>query len=155
MTTFQKLRSDDDIREVVEVAFGMPLDIAGGWGYSKSSALIINQSKLPLEQLEHTLASMRAQLEMNLTLPKEKRYGAININILHREVLESDKGRYEKVSFEISAILEVQYAAFIEEYKAGLERENFDIEAHFKRRKEATLKRNEIFWFEIKDALKL
>ncbi len=155
MTTFQKLRSDGEIQEIVKVAFGMPLDIDGEWGYTKDTALIINHSNLPLEQLEHTLASMRAHLEMNLTLPKEKRYGAININILEREVIEEDSKIYNKVTFEISAILEEQYASFIEEYKAGQDDEDFDISLHFKRRHEATLIRKEIFWFEIKDTLKV
>jgi len=78
-------------------------------------------------------------------LEAEERYAAINLNELHREV----EGAYEKVSYEISAMREVEYNVFIKEYKENLEKKEFDINDHFAKRKEATLKREVVYWFKM------
>ncbi|HIP46582.1 MAG TPA: hypothetical protein EYG95_03375 [Campylobacterales bacterium] len=148
-TKFQHIQADDDIKEVIKSAFDLELDVDGGWGYDKDSALIIHDSPMPLLQLQHTLSSMRAHLEMNMTLSKEKRYGAINVNEIKREEKEFNIRKYDIITFEISAMLEETYAKFIEEYKAGQDSDGFDIQAHFERRKKATLIRKEVFWFDI------
>ncbi len=146
---FQKIACEEDIKLLIKSAFSVELNLSGCFGYSKDEALIINSTNAPLKQLEHTLASMRAILEMSMTLPKEKRYGAINVNEIQRETISSDDKRYDKVTYEITAMKESDYAAFIEEYKEGMEREGFDVEDHFRRRKEATIKREVTFWFDI------
>ena len=43
-------------------------------------------------------------------------------------------------------MLESDYAKFIDEYKDGYGKEGFDIQDHFKRREEATLKREVVYW---------
>ncbi len=144
---FKKIPSDDPIQLVVKSTFNVDLNIAGGWGYDQESAIILQESNYPTNQLEHTLASMRAHLEMNMTLPKEERYGAINVNELKREEFKQDIRKYDIITFKISAILEETYNAFIQEYKAGQDMVDFDVEDHFKRRKEATLIREETMWF--------
>ncbi len=150
-TKFQQIDTDNDIREVIKSAFDLELNIDGGWGYDKDSALIIHASPMPLMQLQHTLASMRAHLEMNMTLPKENRYGAINVNEINRDEKEFNIRKYDIITFEISAMLEGAYAKFIAEYKEGQELVDFDIKEHFERRKEETLIRQEVFWFDISD----
>ena len=144
---FKKIPSDDDIQLVIKSSFSADLNIAGGWGYDQESAIILLESDYPTKQLEHTLASMRAHLEMNMTLPKEERYGAINVNELKREKFKQDITKYDIITFKISAILEETYNEFIQEYKAGQDTVDFDVEDHFKRRKEATLIREETMWF--------
>jgi len=89
---------------------------------------------------------MRAYLEMNMTLSEHERYGAINLNEIKREL----EDEYEKVSYEISAIKELEYNGFITEYKENLEKADFDMNEHFAKRKEATLKREVIYWFKVK-----
>ncbi len=150
---FEQIKSTDNIQEVIKSAFDIDLDISGGWGYNSDSAFILKSSTMPLMQLEHTLTLMRAHLEMSMTLPKEKRYGAINVNELHREEKKIDTKKYDIITFEISAIPEKTYEAFIEEYKAGQEMIDFDVADHFKRRKESTLIRQEIVWFDITQLL--
>ncbi len=56
-------------------------------------------------------------------------------------------GELEKVSYEVSAMKESDYASFIQEYKDNFEKSDFDMEGHFKRRKEATLKREIVYFF--------
>lgn len=151
MPKFKHITSNNDIKEVVRSAFDTDLELAGAWGYNKEECTIIqaNDNNIPLNQLEHTLASMRAYLEMNMTQEKENRYGSINLNELSRESFD-DKGlTYHEVSYEITAIKEGDYAKFINAYKEGYGKDSFDLDDHFKSRKEATLRRVVTHWFEV------
>lgn len=153
MVDFAQLKSDDDLKEVVKTAFDADLAISGAWGYTKELATIIESSEAPLKQLEHMLASMRAYIEMNMTLPQEERYGSINLNETAREEQRIDALVYDKVTYEITAMKEDLYTAFINEYKEGLGKEGFDITEHFNQRKEATISRTVTHWFEVHQAL--
>ncbi len=148
-TKFQHIKTDSDIKEVVKSAFDLELDIDGGWGYDRDSALVINKLSMPLMQLQHTLASMRAHLEMNMTLAKDKRYGAINLNEIKKEEKEFKLRKYDIITFEVTAMPEDAYAKFIAEYKEGQESDIFNIKEHFERRKKKTLVRELVFWFDI------
>jgi len=150
MPQFEQIPSGEPIRDVIKAAFDADLPLTGGWGYLQSSATCIeeNPDSIPLGQMEHMIASMRAYLEMNMTLAKEDRYGSINLNEKSRETIETKEGIYHLVTYEISAMKESDYAFFIEEYKEGYGKEDFDMEDHFQRRKESTLIRTEAYWFE-------
>ena len=152
MTTFQQLKSGDDIKEVIKTAFDADLSISGGWGYSKEEATVVEAATVPLSQLEHMLASMRSYIEMNMTLPAEERYGSINLNEIKREQIKENV-LHDKVTYEITAMKETLYTAFINEYKEGLGKEGFDITEHFNQRKLATIRRTEVLWFEVHQAL--
>ncbi len=148
MPTFPPLSANDPIREVIKQAFDMALPVEGGWGYTEEDALILHaDSSMPLKQLQHTLASMRTHLEMSMTRPEEERYGGINLT---EECRETDTA-YQKVTYRVTAMLESDYAAFIAAYKAGYGTEDFDMEAHFHARKEATYRRNITVWFQTQD----
>ena len=151
MSLFKQIPSDEPITEVIKAAFDTDLPVEGGWGYTRdlATAFTDNPQELPITQLEHMLASMRAYLEMNMILPKEERYGSINLNEKSREEIVEGEKLYHKVTYEITAMKEDTYAAFIDEYKEGYGKEGFDMEAHFQRRKEATLVRLEPYWFEV------
>ena len=150
MSTFKQIPSDEPVREVIKAAFDTDLSLGGGWGYTQESVTIITSlpQAVPLEQLEHMFASMRAYLEMHMTLPKSERYGSINVNEIERHTIQ-EENHYHRVIYEITAMNEETYAALIEEYKEGYGKENFDIEAHFQKRKEATLRRQVTHWFDI------
>jgi len=149
MSSFTKLKCDNDLKQIIKAAFDTELDIGGSWGYTKETSTTILSSNVPLAQFEHMFASMRAYVEMNMTLEKEKRYGSINLNEISRDSIEIENIFYDKVIYEIRAINENIYAAFINEYKEGYGKDGFNIEEHFKKRKEVTLKREVTHWFEI------
>jgi hypothetical protein len=86
---------------------------------------------------------------MNITQETENRYGGINANEKAREENKSDTGIFHKVTYEITGIKEDLYNAFIKEYKEGYGKEAFDLNAHFQHRKEATLTRKVIHYFEV------
>ena len=153
MVTFDQIKSDDDLREVIKTAFDADLAVSGAWGYSQELSTVIESTEAPLNQLEHMLASMRAYIEMNMTLPSEERYGSINLNEIQREQIKDENKIYDKVTYEITAMKEELYKAFINEYKEGLGKEDFDITAHFEERKKATITREEVYWFEVHQAL--
>ena len=151
MTIFNTLKENTNIQELIKETFDADLPLSGDWGYSKEKASIIESlpQGMPLPQMEHTLTTIRAHLEMNITQEKENRYGGINANEKAREVISSGSTIFEKVTYEITAIKEDLYNAFIKEYKAGYESEELDLNEHFKRRKEATLIREVTHYFEV------
>ena len=142
---FKEIEVEENLQELIKVAFNTDLKVDGAWGYTQALATVIKEeNSTSLLQIEFTLATMRAYLEMNMTLSEEERYGAINLQELSRERIDDS---YDKVEYEISAIKELEYKAFIKEYKENLEDTDFDMSAHFTRRKEATLKRKVLHWF--------
>ena len=151
MTTFKKLQENTDIRELIKSTFDTDLPLSGSWGYTQEKASIIKAlpDGMPLLQLEHMLTSIRAHLEMNITQEQENRYGAINANEKAREKIKSEEGIFDKVTYEITAMKETLYNAFIKEYKEGYGKEGFDLNDHFKRREEATLIREVIHYFDV------
>ncbi len=153
MVTFEQLKSDNDLKEVIKTAFDADLALSGAWGYTQELATVIESAEVPLSQLEHMLASMRSYIEMNMTLPPKDRYGSINLNETHREQINVGNLVYDKVTYEITAMKEELYTAFINEYKEGLGKEDFDITEHFDQRKKATINRSETYWFEVHQTL--
>ena len=151
MTTFNKLTEQKDIQEFIKTTFDVDFPLSGYWGYAQDKATVIGTlpKGMPLKQLQHTLTTIRAHLEMNITQEKENRYGGINANEKSREVISIDNKVYDKVNYEITAIKEDLYNAFIKEYKAGYESEELDLNEHFKRRKEATLLREVVHYFDV------
>jgi hypothetical protein len=151
MSTFQKIQNDTNIQQTIKDTFDVELSMEGNWGYTKENASVIKsvQNEMPLNQLEHMITSMRAHIEMNLTQEENNRYGAINANERARETIHNDALVYDKVTYEITAIKEDLFKAFILEYKEGYEKESFDLSEHFSRRKSATLTREIVHYFEV------
>ncbi len=151
MVSFDTLEENTNIQELIKETFDMDLPLSGDWGYSKERATIINSLPKDMQAflLEHTVTSIRAHLEMNITQEKENRYGGINANEKAREVVRTDTAVFDKITYEITAIKEDLYNAFIKEYKEGYDNGSLDISDHFKRRKEATLIREVIHYFEV------
>ncbi len=146
---FEELGSGDDIKEVIRSAFDLDLDISGGWGYDPKRALVIESCDGDIAQLEHTLASVRAYIQMQLSQPEERRYGAINVNEIERKTIIKNNNKFDRVVYEISGMPEKRYAEFIEEYKCKYESPDFDIEEHFRKRREHTVVFNMLFWFDV------
>lgn len=153
MIEFEQLKSDNDLKEVIKAAFDADLAVSGAWGYTQELATIIESTDTPLKQLEHMIASMRTYIEMSMTLTQAERFGSINLNEVSREQERVGDLLYDKVTYEITAMKEATYTAFIKEYKEGLGTEGFDITEHFDQRKKATINRSVDYWFEIHQAL--
>jgi hypothetical protein len=151
MRQFNKLQPNENIQLLIKTTFDANLPIAGGWGYELEDASSIKAlpNGMTLPQLQHMLTSIRAHLEMNITQEKENRYSGINANEKEREELKIENALFNKVTYEVTAMHEELYNKFIKEYKEGYGKETFDINDHFKRRKEATISRNITHYFEV------
>ena len=151
MTNFTKLQENSNIQELIKSTFDADLSIGGSWGYTKEKATIIKAlpQGMTLPQLEHMITSIRAHLEMNITQKQENRYGGINANEKTREENGSEGAAFNKVTYEITAMREDFFNAFTKEYKEGYDKEEFDLNDHFKRRKEITLTREIVHYFEV------
>lgn len=150
MPEFKNITSTEPISEIIKSTFDMDIDIVGGWGYTPQEALILSKPIVtPIDQLQHTIASMRTHIEMSMTRPPEQRYGGINLQETERETISKNDCKYEKVSYKVTAMLESDYAKFISEYKEGYGSQEFDISTHFENRKKATLSRDIDVWFSV------
>ena len=149
---FKEIPATDSISDVIRSAFDLSIPVEGGWGYTIDTALkLLSPLPAPLTQTEYTLASMRTHIEMHMTLPEDQRYGGINLNELSREEKVIENRYYDIVSYEVSAMRESDYAHFIEAYKEGYGKDDFDISAHFEARKAATLTRKITLYFDTTD----
>ncbi len=144
---FKELEKSDNIKKIIKNLFDIDLNISGGWGYSKSSALIINSLDMPIEQFMNLFATLRANIEMNFNLDKDKRYGGISLSLQKTNNISTKNGFYTVATFKISAMNENSYAKFIKEYKDNYGKKEFNLTEHFKRRKEQTVIRVVDYWF--------
>jgi len=144
---FAKLDRVDNLQEFIKDNFEVELPVSGGWGESKEEAVEIKDAKMPIKQIEHIFATIKANIQMHLLLPKEDRFGGINL----KEVAREKDDIYDIVEYEIEAIKEDIYAKLIDEYKEGYGKDDFDMEAHFKKREDATFRRRDKIYFKIID----
>jgi len=151
LPSFKEISDPTPLGEIIKSAFDTSLPVSGGWGYTQEGATVLesNRQKIPLSQYEHRLISMRSYLEMNMTQEEHTRYGSINVTEISRETYQTDRMIYDKVIYEVRAMPEAMYASFVDEYKTHYGNESFDLDDHFKRRREATLLRNVTYWFEV------
>ena len=126
-----KLERVEDLRSFIKESFDVELPVEGGWGESEEDPTLIPSSN---PQMQLIFATIKANLLLNILQPKEQKFGGINL----KEKERTKEGDLEIVTYVVQAIKEDEYAKLIDEYKAGYEREDFDLEAHFERRKRAT-----------------
>ena len=75
MQKFKEIVAEENLHEFVKVAFNADLKITGAWGYTQELVTVISkENEGSVAQIEFTLATMRAYLEMNMTLEEEERY---------------------------------------------------------------------------------
>ena len=155
MTTFNEIQNNRNIQDLIKETFDAELPLSGNWGYSIDQPTIIEAlpEGMPLNQLQHMIGTIRAHLEMNITQEKENRYGGININERSREENKSKESVLNKITYEVTAIKEDLYTAFIKEYKENYGKGDFDLNTHFKRRQEVTLTREVVHYFEVSSTL--
>jgi len=146
---FKHIESVDDMSGLILEVFDVKLDISGGWGYDYKSSVVVNSLDIPIDQFLNLFASLRANIEMNMTLEEDDRYGGINVHFLDGEQFSIENKTYDHVRFEVTAMKEKEYAKVIQEYKDNYgKNEDFDMDKHFKKREELTIKLIADFWFE-------
>lgn len=146
MDKFKDIQEVGKVREVIKEVFNLDLNLDGDWGYNQDRALIVNEISMPKKQFESTFATIRSNIEMNLTLPKEQRYGAITVHEYEHREVTVDNITYNVLTFKINAMKEDVYAKFIQEYKDGYGEEGFDMQEHFLQRKKHTIEIYKDFW---------
>lgn len=148
--TFGTIDRVENMQEVIQEVFGINLDIEGDWGYNPNRSVIVRSLDMPIDQFLHMFVTIRANIEMNMTIEDEKeRYGGIKVNFIDGKQIELENKTYDMITFEINAMKESVYADFIQEYKDNYgKNKNFDLDDHFKRRAKNTISIQADFWFE-------
>lgn len=143
---FNRLDPIDDLQAFIQQHFEVELPVKGGWGYDADAPVVVSpHPTLPVAQIEQIFATILANIEMNLMFEKGEGFAGINV----KEIAREKKGDVESVEYEITALPEKRYAEFIDEYKEGYGKADFDIEDHFRRREAETIRRNVTLYFKI------
>ena len=146
---FKQITHVDDMSGLILEVFDVKLDISGGWGYDYKTAVVVNSLDTSIDQFLNLFANLRANIEMNMTLEEDERYGGINVHFLDGEQFTIENRTYDHIRFEVTAMREKDYAKVIQEYKDNYgKNENFDMNKHFKKREELSIKLIADFWFE-------
>lgn len=146
---FKQITPVDNISELILEVFDVKLDISGGWGYDYKTSVVVNSLDMPIDQFLNLFASLRANIEMNMTLEEDERYGGINVHFLDGEQFSIENKTYDHVRFEVTGMREKEYAKVIQEYKDNYgKNDDFDMSEHFKKREKLTIKLTSDFWFE-------
>ena len=146
---FKQITPVDDMAKLIQEVFDVKLDISGGWGYGYKTPVMVNSLNMSIDQFLNLFANLRANIEMNMTLEEDNRYGGINVHFLDGEQFTIENKTYDHIRFEVTAMREKEYAKVIQEYKDNYgKNENFDMDKHFKKREELTIKLVADFWFE-------
>lgn len=145
---FEQIEPVENLSQVIKDTFDVDLDISGGWGYDNKRAVIVHSLQMPIDQFIHMFAMIRANIEMNLTLEEDERYGGINVAFIDGKQFEVENKVYDMITFKITAMKEKDYAKFIQEYKDNYgKNSDFDMNDHFKRREAASLSIEADYWF--------
>ncbi len=142
---FIKIEDKNDIKQSVSELFGLDLPISGGWGYDEQSAICIKSLDKSKEEMFLLLGSLRANVELSALKAEDERFGGINPSIKSIE----EVGGFVKVTFSIEAMRKNIYNELINEYKEGYGKADFDIAAHFEKRKQASIKEDMICYFQL------
>jgi hypothetical protein len=146
---FKQIEPVDDISGLIKEVFDVKLDISGGWGYDYKTSVVVHSLDTSIDQFLNLFANLRANIEMNMTLEEDDRYGGINVHFLDGEQFSIENKTYDHITFEVTAIKEKEYAKLIKEYKDNYgKNQDFDMDKHFKKREELTIKKVADFWFE-------
>lgn len=145
MTDFEKITNLPDTKLAIMNLFDLDLEICGGWGYDIEDVVIFKNSILDKTHLFHTFAMIRSIIEMSIL--RDKEYSAINANLADIKIIKKDGKTYERANFSITAMKTKIYNELICEYKNSQSNQNFDINAHFQKRKDNTITRNINCWF--------
>ena len=143
---FNKLDPVDDLQSFIRQHFDIDLPVKGGWGYDADAPVVVlPHPTLPKNQIEQIFATILANIEMNLMFEKGEGFSGINV----KEISRNEMGEIERVEYEITAMPEKRYADFIEEYKEGYGKDDFDLEDHFRRRDAETIRRVINLYFKV------
>ena len=146
---FKQITPVDNISGLILDVFDVKLDISGGWGYDYKKPVVIDNIDMSIDQFLNLFANLRSNIEMNLTLEEDDRYSGINVHFLDGEQFTIENKTYDHIRFEITAMKDKEYIKVIQEYKDNYgKNENFDMDKHFKKREELTIKVVADFWFE-------
>jgi hypothetical protein len=135
------------------------LPIAGGWGYSKEDACVIDKNHPDLDPsepfdgvgVEYIFVQYRTYEEMIVTRRDDERFSGIGFKLIKQSLLQDNGRTYEKIDFEITAFTDKDWEELKEEYEGpnGYNSPDFDLEMHDKKRREKMIKFESECWFDI------
>jgi len=152
MTKFTKLNNEENMIEVIRQATNLDFkcNISGGWGYKKDDATIINSTnEYDIDGFELLLCTIRANIEMNITLDENSRYVSIAPTLLSQEIKTNGDDTYHCNNYTIEAVKELDFKRLSKEYKENYGKESFDMIKHFKQREECKISIKTIYWFKV------
>ena len=140
---------------------GGELPIAGGWGYTRDDACVIERvdsatdPKAPFDRacIEQLFVEKRIIEEMIHCRPEGERFAGIEWSMLTQERLHDGTRQFDKLTFEIRAFPERDWKKLKAEYGGpkGVANPKFNHENHEQKRQEKLFFVTREFWFDSTD----
>ena len=138
---------------------GQELPISGGWGYSKDDACIINRADPIVDQdvpfngvaIENIFIEKRIYEEMVTCRPEGEKFSGIEWSMLKQESIDDGAVKFDKLTVEIRAFPEKDWAVLKAEYEGpdGVSNPAFNHQAHESKRQSKLFFVTREFWFDI------
>jgi hypothetical protein len=132
------------------------LPISGGWGYSKSAAIILIKSKFPSDVAARDFVSLEYHIvkkivfeELIVFREKGNRFSGINIDPGSTALLREEKRIFDCLDFCISCWSDRHWEWLKEDWEQNGQRAQFDGGAHLAKREAAKIVYTRQFWFDI------
>ena len=160
MINIDNLPNIESPREILKSRFTSidELPIHGGWGYSMNDAVIIDKNDpiadkvLPFNGvgIEYIFARYRTYLELITQRDANARYSDIDLKLDFQETHSGDNGRqYDRLVMDITAFRDQDFDELKQDWENNFHKQDFDSEAHEKKREEKLVHIQREFWFEI------
>ena len=159
MIEIENLPNVESPREILKSRFTSidELPIDGGWGYSMNDAVIIDKNDpivdkvLPFNGvgIEYIFARYRTYLELITQRNEEDRFSGIDLELNFQETLNDNGKQYDRLVMDITAFRDQDFDELKQDWENNFHKQDFDSEAHEKKREEKLVHIQREFWFEI------
>ncbi len=160
MIEIENLPNVESPREILRSRFASidELPIQGGWGYSMIDAVVVDKNDpivnkvLPFNgvEVEYIFARYRTYLELITQRDKDDRFSGIDLKLNFQETHSGDNGRkYDRLIMDITAFRDQDFNELKQDWENNFHKQDFDHEAHEKKREEKLVHIQREFWFEI------
>jgi hypothetical protein len=158
--SIQPVRIDVPLRQVLTEDFPqdcLSLPISGGWGYSRTDAIVFERDKFPnpamtdFIPLEYHIAQKIIYEELIITRPKNYRFSGIELNFKSQNLVEERKRKYDRLTFSIACWTDWHWDQLRNEWEKNDfgRRAGFNLKAHDTKRDLSQVRYEREFWFDI------
>jgi hypothetical protein len=165
VASIRPVQTEEALRQVLAHDFPKDcaeLPISGGWGYSRSEAIVFVRDAFPTSMpinfvpLEYHISQKIIYEELIIFRPKDYRFSGIEKKLLGQDLTEQEGNTYDRLNFVVSCWSDWHWDQLRKEWEDNEfgQRVGFDLGAHQAKRGSSQVKYEREFWFDITDVFR-